>query len=119
MEEKCVNEFLLNQLKYLLIASRLRVSLSIKLADHAAQLMGYRSTRQVNNKDDVEKIYINLINTLTYIVYRCMDFLNEEHFIKANILSMDLSTLENMLETALFESTIYSDYRIFKEYFFK
>lgn len=118
MSAECIDEKLLSMLKYLLITSQLRISLSIRLADYAAQLMGYRSTRQVNNKDDVEKVYINLINTLIYIVYRCIDYINESHSYKEEILHVNSDKLEFILEEVLFESTIYSDYRIFKEKFF-
>lgn len=107
---------LLNDLPYL---SRLGTCLSIRLADHAAQLCGFRSTRQVDysHSDDVSDQFDLLINNLHSQIQECISSIKEPHIYRSHILKMSDNDIEILLETTLFEM-VCSDCRfIFAENF--
>ena len=54
--DKSIDDKLLDLLHYALLTSKLRVSLNLRLADYASQIVGYRSTRTVRSEDKVNII---------------------------------------------------------------
>ena len=100
--------------------SRLKTCLCIQLADHAAQTLGYRSSRQVDDidADRVEDIYNELLNRLLNMAYeyqyliehRCKEY-------KREFEEIDLIDLEIKLEESLLQSVLSDDSDIFNEMF--
>ena len=119
MESQQVDTKLLALLKDLPYFSRLGTCLSIRLADYAAQLCGYRSTRQVDDShsDDVSDQFDILINNLYSQIHECITYIKEPHAYKQSILEMDDCEIEVLLETALFEMVHLDCRSIFVEYF--
>lgn len=116
---KAIDDKLISMLKLLTIASRLRTCLDIRLADYASQTLGYRSTRHVrgDERDAVEDVFEDLINTLHYISNECITIISREHTYKPTILQMDEYQLELLLETTLYECVVYDTTKIFCETF--
>lgn len=108
---------LLNSLPFF---SRLGTCLGIRLADHAAQICGCRSTRQIDDSkiDDIEDSHNQLLNTLYNQIQECKLCLDDEHVYKSEIYSCDEDSLERLIEDALFEMTIYDCVSIFREMMF-
>jgi hypothetical protein len=100
--------------------SRLGTCLTIRLADHAAQKCGYRSTRQVDDSklDDVEESYSEMLNTLRCQIDECIEYIDDDHIYKDEIYSINEDSLEDLIEDVLFEMTIYDCSLIFKEMMF-
>lgn len=116
-----IDNKLLDLLNSSLITSKLRVSLNIRLADYSAQLLGYRSTRQVRSEDkwNVEDKFIELTNLLISSIYRCITQLEISHKFKQSVIEMNDLDLELLLEDTLFDIIMYSDYSLFDKYFFE
>jgi len=121
MESQQVDTKLLALLKDLPYFSRLGTCLSIRLADHAAQLCGYRSTRQVDDShfDDVSDQFDILINNLYTQISECVLYIKEPHVYKSVILGMNDLDIELLLEDVLFEMTHLDNRFIFTEQFFE
>lgn len=117
MNSQQIDDRLRSMLNSLPFFSRLGTCLMIRLADHAAQMCGYRSTRQVDdsNADDVEENYNELLNTLQCQITECIEYIDDDHVYKDEIYSIDEDALENLIEDILFEMTIYDCRLIFKE----
>ena len=92
-------------LKDLPYFSKLGTSISISLADHAAQLCGCRSSRQVDdvNSDNVSDQFDALINNLHTHIHECILYIEDDHIYKQSIFEMDDSELEILLENTLYE----------------
>lgn len=115
-----VDDRIISMLNQLLFTSRLRTSLSIRLADHAAQLLGFRSTRQVGegSKDDVEEAYQDLTNKLISTVYEFKNQIESRtRDYKPQILNYSELELELLLENTLFDAIIYDDATTFMQSF--
>ena len=120
MDTKQIDDMLLSVLKSFPYFSRLWVCLSIKIADHAAQMHGYRSTRYIDDSKsrDVDETFFQLLNTLCFHVNECICYLEEEHSYKEEISTLNLDLLECLLEDVLFEMTTYDCSSIFKDMMF-
>ena len=105
MNSQQVDNKLLALLKDLPYFSRLGTSLSISLADHAAQLCGCRSSRQVDDShsDDVSDQFDDLINNLHTHIHECILYIEGDHIYKQSIFELDDSELETLLESTLYE----------------
>lgn len=101
--------------------SRLLTCLSVRLADHAAQLCGHRSTRQIREgcENEVEDSFNELMNILNSNLHECEAFLQDTHSFKDEIINFDDEQIEILLEDTLYEMTIYDCASIFVEKFFK
>lgn len=120
MNSQHVDNKLLALLKDLPYFSRLGTSLSISLADHAAQLCGCRSSRQVddNNLDDVSDQFDTLINNLRTHIHECILYIEDDHTYKQSIFEMCDSELEILLESTLYEMICLDCRHIFADNFF-
>ena len=119
MNSQQVDTKLLALLKDLPYFSRLGTSLSISLADHAAQLCGCRSSRQVDdsNSDDVSDQFDALVNNLHTHIHECILYIEDEHTYKQSILEMHDSELEILLENTLYEMICLDCRHIFADNF--
>ena len=108
---------LLNDLPYF---SRLGTCLTIRLADHAAQLCGCRSTRQVDEwqSEEVQEQYDILLSNLLVQIQEGIDYLSEKHSYKRRFYFMSDNDLELLLENTLYYMAIYNNHHIFFENFF-
>lgn len=115
-----VDEALLYMLNDLSYFSRLRTCLQIRLADFAAQMCGFRSTRQIpdNFIDDVEDNYSLLLNELESNVNEFKSILSINHIYKSDILELEDLDLELLLEDILYEMTVDHSINIVNEYLF-
>ena len=121
MDCQRVDNILLALLDELPYFSRLGTCLCIRFADYAAQLCGYRSTRQVDDShvDDVSDQFDLLINNLHSQIYECKLYIEEQcHTYKDSIFLMNDYDIEILLESVLYEMTIHDDHRIFVESFY-
>lgn len=119
MNSQQVDDKLLAMLKDLPYFSRLGTCISIRLADHAAQLCGCRSTRQVDDSlvDDVSDKFDELVINLQSQINECVSYIKKDHTYKPSILEMDDDHLENLLEDALYDMVMYDYSYSFIEYF--
>ena len=120
MNAQQVDDRLRSMLKSLPFFSRLGTCLGIRLADHAAQICGCRSTRQMDDSkaEDIDETFSQLLNTLQSQINECIQYLDEEHIYKEEIDALDSDSLECLLEDILFEMTIYDCRSIFREMMF-
>ena len=120
MNSQQVDTKLLALLKDLPYFSRLGTSLSISLADYAAQLCGCRSSRQVddNNSDDVSDKFDTLINNLHTHIQECILYIESDHTYKQSIFELDDNELEILLESTLYEMICLDCRHIFADNFF-
>lgn len=115
MDDKLIK--MLNDLQY---TSQLKTSICIQLADYAAQMMGYRSTRQINSNDEdkVEELYTELLNKLLSISDECRSLIERNQLVyRKEILLLNDDDLINKLEDTLFNAVIFNDSKIFVENF--
>lgn len=93
----------------------------IRLSDYAAQINGFRSTRQMNeNKiEEIDEQYNYLLRILEYQIAEAVDYLNKEHIYNKDILDLNDNLLEDLLLETLFNMTIMDCKSIFEEAFFK
>lgn len=119
MNSQQVDTKLLALLKDLHYFSRLGTSLSISLADHAAQLCGCRSSRQVddNNSDDVSDQFDALINNLHTHIHECILYIEDDHTYKQSIFEMCDNELEILLENTLYEMVCLDCRHVFADNF--
>lgn len=119
MNSQQVDNKLLALLKDLPYFSRLGTSLSISLADHAAQLCGCRSSRQVDdvNSDDVSDQFDALINNLHTHIHECILYIESDHIYKQSIFELDDSELEILLEITLCEMVCLDCRHVFADNF--
>lgn len=105
MNSQQIDDKLLALLKDLPYFSKLGTSISISLADHAAQLCGCRSSRQVDDShsDDVSDQFDALINNLHSHIHECILYIESNHTYKQSIFEMNDSELETLLESTLYE----------------
>lgn len=120
MNAQQIDDRLRSMLNSLPFFSRLGTFLRIRLADHAAQMCGCRSTRQVDDSklDDIEENYNELLNTLQCQISECIEYIDDSHIYKDEIYSISEDEFENLIEDVLFEMTIYDCRSIFKEMMF-
>ena len=120
MNSQQIDDKLLALLKDLPYFSRLGTSLSISLADHAAQLCGCRSSRQVDDihSDNVSDQFDALINNLHTYIHECIIYIEDDHIYKQSIFEMDDSKLEILLENTLYEMICLDCRHIFADNFF-
>lgn len=121
MDSKQVDDLLLTELRYARCGSKLRTSLGIRLADHASNLNGFRSSRQIpgDKKDEVEESSNKLMDRLIVCSYE-YEFIIEDnnHTYKSVIYEMSSDEIELVLENCLFDSIIHSNFRdTFKQFF--
>ena len=121
MDSKTIDETIKTMLHDLPYLSLMKTSLSIRLADYAAQQCGFRSTRQIDGKfaTDINDKYTELNTILFYNINEILILLKKDHEYKYDIQYLDKEQLEILLENTLFEMTTYNCYTIFKYYFFK
>jgi hypothetical protein len=121
MDAKQVDDCLLSVLNELPYFSNIGTFLLIRLADHAAQLNGFRSTRQVdeNSWKYVDDKYNELVDRLKYNIYEATNYLKDSHTYKDSILDLADNDLRDLLEETLFDMTIFETHAIFHENFFK
>lgn len=119
MKPKEVDEFLLVSIKDLPYFSLLGTCLSVRLADHAAQMNGCRSTRQIDDLvgDKIENTLNDLIRELQDSAEEISLIINGDHEYLSDILSLNTDKLEILLEDTLYDMTVYSDYKIFSDRF--
>lgn len=119
MESQQVDDKLLAMLKDLPYFSRLGTCISIRLADYAAQLCGYRSTRQIaeGRDEDVSDQFNLLINELHFHVHECVSYIEAPHTYNKDVLNMDDSLIELLLENTLYEMIQFDCRQIFAENF--
>jgi len=121
MNAQQIDDRLRSMLNSLPFFSRLGTCLGIRLADHAAQMCGCRSTRQMDDSklDDIEENYNELLNTLQCQISECIKYIDDDdHIYKDEIYSIDEDAFENLVEDVLFEMTIYDCRSIFREMMF-
>lgn len=111
---------ILSLLKNFPYFSTVAASLSVRLSDYAAQLVGFRSTRQVNalSKDLVSERHSLLLNSLYFHVREVIRYIENPHVYKEGIENLSSDDLELLLENALYEMVVFDDRRIFAEQFF-
>jgi len=119
MGSQQVDDKLLALLKDLPYFSRLGTCISIRLADHAAQLCGCRSTRQIDDSlvDDVSDRFDELIINLHSQISECVSYIKIDHTYKPSVLEMNDDELECLLEDALYDMVIHNYSYSFIEYF--
>lgn len=119
MNSQQVDDKLLALLKDLPYFSRLGTSLSISLADHAAQLCSCRSSRQVDDShsDDVSDKFDDLVNNLHSHIHECILYIEGDHIYKQSIFEMDDNELEILLENTLYEMICLDCRHIFADNF--
>lgn len=119
MNSQQVDNKLLALLKELPYFSRLGTSVSISLADHAAQLCGCRSSRQVddNHSDDVSDQFDALINNLHSHIHECILYIEGDHIYKQSIFELDDNELEILLENTLHEMVCLDCRHVFADNF--
>ena len=119
MDAQQIDNKLLSLLKGLPYFSVLYTCLQIKLSDHAAALYGCRSSRQIDESkyQDIDDAYCRLISVLQINIDECLRKLEVPHTYRSEILSMNESQLEVLLENTLYEMTICECKYIFSEYF--
>ena len=119
MNSQQVDNKLLALLKGLPYFSRLGTSVSISLADHAAQLCGCRSSRQVDDShsDDVSDKFDTLINNLHSHIHECILYIEDDHTYKQSIFEMCDSELEILLENTLYEMVCLDCRHVFADNF--
>ena len=119
MNSQQVDNKLLAWLKDLPYFSRLGTSVSISLADHAAQLCGCRSSRQVDdsNSDDVSDKFDALINNLHSHIHECILYIEGDHIYKQSIFELDDNELEILLENTLHEMVCLDCRHVFADNF--
>ena len=119
MNSQQVDNKLLAWLKDLPYFSRLGTSVSISLADHAAQLCGCRSSRQVddNHSDDVSDQFDALINNLHSHIHECILYIEGDHIYKQSIFELDDNELETLLENTLYEMVCLDCRHVFADNF--
>lgn len=101
--------------------SRLKTCLFVRLADHAAQLCGCRSTRQIDEgkNEDVDKAFDSLILILFDCIRESLDYISSNHTYLDQIYELNEDSLEILLEDTLYEMTTSDCKSIFTEKFFK
>lgn len=113
-----------NKLKSLLCDakgfSKLHTCLEIRLSDHAAQLCGCRSTRQLSDDvlEDIEIKYNELMNLLSENILECFSYLEKDHVYNTKVLDFSDDLLENYLEDTLYYMTVENYTSYFNENFF-
>lgn len=119
MNSQQVDNKLLALLKDLPYFSRLGTSVSISLADHAAQLCGCRSSRQVDDRhsDDVSDQFDALINNLHSHIHECILYIESDHTYKQSIFELDDNELEILLENTLYEMVCLDCRHVFADNF--
>lgn len=119
MNSQQVDNKLLALLKDLPYFSRLGTSVSISLADHAAQLCGCRSSRQVDDSrsDDVSDKFDALINNLHSHIHECILYIESDHTYKQSIFELDDNELEILLENTLYEMVCLDCRHVFADNF--
>ena len=119
MNSQQVDNKLLALLKDLPYFSRLGTSVSISLADHAAQLCGCRSSRQVDdsNSDDVSDQFDALVNNLHSHIHECILYIESDHTYKQLIFELDDNELEILLENTLYEMVCLDCRHVFSDNF--
>ena len=120
VSEMSIDEKLLTLLDELQFTSQLKTSLCIQLADYAAQRFGYRSTRQVNEKDSdkVEDEFSQLLSSLLNISYELRQFIESNSLnYKEEIKNLSDTDLQNRLESTLLRAIIFDDISIFNDDF--
>ena len=119
MNSQQVDNKLLALLKDLPYFSRLGTSVSISLADHAAQLCGCRSSRQVDDSrsDDVSDQFDALINNLHSHIHECTLYIESDHTYKQSIFELDDNELETLLENTLYEMVCLDCRHVFADNF--
>ena len=119
MNSQQVDNKLLALLKDLPYFSRLGISVSISLADHAAQLCGCRSSRQVDDShsDDVSDKFDALINNLHSHIHECILYIESDHAYKQSIFELDDNELETLLENTLYEMVCLDCRHVFADNF--
>lgn len=120
MNSQQIDDKLLALLKDLPYFSKLGTSISISLADHAAQLCGCRSSRQVDDShsDDVSDQFDALINNLHSHIHECILYIECDHTYKQSILEFDDNELEILLENTLYEMICLDCRHVFADNFF-
>lgn len=100
--------------------SRLNTCLGVRLSDHAAQLCGCRSTRQISDgaSDDVEIEFFSLLNKLHDNIIECLSYLEDSHVYNNKVLSLNDESLEQYLEDVLYYMTVENYKSYFYECFF-
>ena len=119
MNSQQVDNKLLALLKDLPYFSRLGTSVSISLADHAAQLCGCRSSRQVDDSrsDDVSDQFDALVNNLHSHIHECILYIESDHTYKQLIFELDDNELEILLENTLYEMVCLDCRHVFADNF--
>ena len=119
MNSQQVDNKLLALLKDLPYFSRLGTSVSISLADHAAQLCGCRSSRQVDDSrsDDVSDQFDALINNLHSHIHECILYIESDHIYKQSVFELDDNELEILLENTLYEMVCLDCRHVFADNF--
>lgn len=119
MNSQQVDNKLLALLKDLPYFSRLGTSVSISLADHAAQLCGCRSSRQVDDSrsDDVSDQFDALINNLHSHIHECILYIESDHTYKQSVFELDDNELEILLENTLYEMVCLDCRHVFADNF--
>ena len=119
MNSQQVDNKLLALLKDLPYFSRLGTSLSISLSDHAAQLCGCRSSRQVDDirSDDVSDQFDALVNNLHSHIHECIFYIESDHTYKPSIFELDDNELETLLENTLHEMVCLDCRHVFADKF--
>lgn len=120
MNSQQVDNKLLALLKDLPYFSRLGASVYISLADHAAQLCGCRSSRQVDDSrsDDVSDQFDALVNNLHSHIHECILYIESDHTYKQLIFELDDNELEILLENTLYEMVCLDCRHVFADKFF-
>lgn len=115
-----IDEKLLTLLDELQFTSQLKTSICIQLADYAAQRFGYRSTRQINEKDSdkVEDEFSLLLSSLLNISYELRQLIESNSLnYKEEIKDLNDTDLQNRLESTLIRAIIFDDISIFNDDF--
>lgn len=120
MSSQQVDSKLLALLKDIPYFSRLGTCLSIRLADYAAQLCGYRSTRQIDDygSEEVSDQFYILVIELQSHIDEVLYYIDGAHAYKQGISELNDDDLELLLEDTLFDMVYFNCSYIFKEKFF-
>lgn len=119
MNSNQIDGLLLSSLDNLPYFSKTGTCLLLRLADYAAQINGFRSTRHVDEGSwkYVDDKYFELVDILKNQIYESMCYIKEDHIYNDSILELSKDEIDNLLEDTLFEMTTCDSRVIFEEKF--
>ena len=105
----------------ILVASNFKTYLIIKIADLAAQSLGFRSTRQVGDgrKNEVTELFNDYLDQLVSLVYEYKYIIDHNEECNESTLKLSDEELESKLIEVILYSLLFNDVSFFNETFFE